>query len=137
MINPYIQIDEGAGQRAIAHYEKALGAKAVQVMRFGDVPDMKARPGTEDYVMHAELRVGSNVLMLCDAPAEMGSTPGNTVHIVLQFDDAGEQTKAFDALGAGGQVTLPLQEMFWGDRFGMLADPFGVRWMLTCPPKKD
>jgi PhnB protein len=135
-INPYIQIQEGSARRAIEHYERALGAKAGQIMTFGDVPGMPTPDERKNNVMHVELKIGSNVIMLCDAPAEMHPNPGDTVHIVLHFDDLEEQAKAFDALGAGGSVVMPLNDAFWGDRFGMLADPFGVRWMFICPSKK-
>ncbi len=58
------------------------------------------------------------------------------MHVMLDFSDEAEATKAFDALGAGGNVTMPLQNTFWGAKFGMLRDAFGVSWMFNCDLKK-
>ena len=63
---------------------------------------------------------------------DMPLTVGNNVHVCLDFDDAAEMTRRFDALAAGGQVNMPLQDTFWGARFGMLTDAYGIRWMFNC-----
>ena len=58
------------------------------------------------------------------------------MQIVLDFADVEEMTKAFDALSEGGKVTLPLQDTFWGAKFGLLTDAYGVNWMFNCELKK-
>jgi PhnB protein len=58
------------------------------------------------------------------------------VHLCLNFEDPGEQKKVFNALAEGGEVGMPLQDTFWGAKYGMLTDKFGVNWMLNCEMKK-
>ncbi len=131
-LNPYLNFNGTAG-KAIKHYESALGAKAENVTRFGDggggVP---VAPADRDRIMHAVLNLGGGVVMLSDTmPNQPVGADGN-VHVVLDFDDADEMSKKFDALGAGGHVTMPLQNTFWGATFGMLTDAYGIRWMFNC-----
>jgi len=135
-LNPYL-IFNGTAEKAIKLYEKALGAKTETVMRYGDhdAPGMKLSPEHKNRVMHAMLRIGEGVVMVSDSmPDRPVPTEGN-VHVALQFTDAPEMAKKFDALGAGGKVTAPLQDMFWGATFGMLTDAFGVQWMFNCEKK--
>lgn len=86
-------------------------------------------------VMHVELAItGGHVLMGTDAPESMGFTlaAGNNVHINLEPDTRAEAERLFGALSAGGQVQMPLQDMFWGAYFGSLRDRFGIQWMVNC-----
>ncbi len=72
-----------------------------------------------------------------DAPESFGFTVnfGNNVHINLQPDTKAETNRLFEALSAGGKVTMPLQDMFWGDYYGSCTDKFGVYWMFNCNEK--
>lgn len=84
--------------------------------------------------MHIELPIiGGHVLMGTDAPESMGFTvnEGNNIHINLHTDSKEETDKLFAGLSAGGTVTMPLQDMFWGDYFGSCVDKFGVNWMFA------
>jgi PhnB protein len=74
--------------------------------------------------------------MLSDTMPGMPFTPEGNAHVCLDFDDAADMAKRFDALAAGGKVTMPLQDTFWGAKFGMLTDAFGVRWMFNCEKHK-
>jgi PhnB protein len=133
-INPYINFN-GNAEKAIRLYESALGAKVVNVMRHGDMPDAKVTPETRNLVMHALLRIGEGEIMLSDSmPGTV--TAGTNMQIALHFGDEAETAKAFDALAAGGKITMPLQNTFWGAKFGMLTDAFGVQWMFNCELKK-
>lgn len=100
---------------------------------------MPALPETDmDLIMHIELPVlGGHVLMGTDAPESMGFQVimGNNVHITLEPDSREETRRLFEALSAGGRITMPLQDMFWGDYFGSCADQFGVNWMFNCVEK--
>jgi PhnB protein len=133
-LNPYLNFD-GTAAKAIELYERVLGAKVEgQVQRFGDMPG--AKPEGKDRVMHAELRLGPGcVLMISDGPPGFPYTPEGNAHVSVQCDDAAAMTRQFDGLAAGGKVTMPLQDTFWGAKFGMLTDPYGVRWMFNCPNK--
>ena len=136
-LNPYLNVD-GTAARAIELYEKALGAKTEAVMRFGDAAEVKSAPADKDRVMHALLHIGGGVVMISDTmpgtPADAGMH-GNT-HVALHFDDPVEMGRKFEALSAGGKITMPLQDTFWGAKFGMLTDAFGIRWMFNCENKR-
>lgn len=111
-------------------------------MRFADVPPQEGHPplAEEDknLIMHVELRIlGVHNLMGTDSSESMGFNLnfGNNVSINLQPDTRKETKRLFDALSQGGQVTMELQEMFWGDYFGSCFDKFGVQWMFNCDEK--
>lgn len=74
-----------------------------------------------------------------DCPESMGFTlnMGNNMHINLETGTRAETERIFNALSDGGQVTMELTDMFWGDYFGSFIDKFGVPWMLNCPEKKE
>jgi len=133
-INPYLNFD-GTAANAVKLYESALGAKVEHLMRFGDQPD--AKPETKDRVMHAVLRFdNAGVIMISDTQPGMPHTPGTNNYVCLDFDDAVDMGKKFEALSAGGNVTMPLNDTFWGAKFGMLVDAYGIRWMFNCDARK-
>lgn len=112
------------------------------VARFSDMPAMEGMPpmpeADKNLVMHIELAVtGGHILMGTDAPESMGFTVnyGNNVHISLEPDTKEEAKRLFDALAAGGKITMDLQDMFWGAYFGSCADKYGVQWMVNCATK--
>jgi PhnB protein len=130
-LNPYLNFD-GTAEQAIKLYERALGAKAEGVQRFRDMPGDKPAPETANRVLHATLRIGAGLIMISDTMPGMPLTVGSNAHVCLDFDDAQEMPGKFDALAAGGKVTMPLQDTFWGAKFGMLTDAFGINWMFNC-----
>jgi len=83
-----------------------------------------------------QLRIGQSVLMLSDAASASEARAGN-VQVALDFADIAHLTRTFAALAEGGEVTLPVQDTFWGAKFGMLTDRFGVRWLLNCEIAKQ
>jgi PhnB protein len=134
-LNPYLNFN-GTADKAIQLYERALGAKVEAVMRFGDVADMDIAPENKNLVMHAMLQIGEGVLMISDCPPGQPVEIGENVQVTLHFDDTAEMAKKFDALAVGGKVRQPLEDMFWGARFGMLTDAYGIPWMFNCETKK-
>ena len=80
--------------------------------------------------------VGGAPLMVSDAHPGQSAGATATVHVSLDFTDVGEMTQKFTALAEGGTITVPLQDTFWGAKFGMLTDLFGLRWMFNCEAKK-
>lgn len=135
-LNPYLTFN-GTAEQAIKLYESALGAKTESLMRWGDVPGMNVPAEQGGRVMHALLRLGESVLMAGDAMPDRPVAKEGNAHVCLHFDDIADMAKKFEALAAGGQVAMPLENTFWGARFGMLTDAFGVRWMFNCELKKD
>ena len=129
---------DGTAAQAIKLYEKALGAKTETVMRFGDAPAMGhiTAPEAKDRIMHSLVHIGAGLVMIMDAPPSAIVATESNVQISLEFDSVAELTKSFDALAAGGKITMAIHDAFWGSKFGMLTDPYGIRWMLSCDPKK-
>ncbi|MDI9341967.1 MAG: SRPBCC domain-containing protein [Sediminibacterium sp.] len=109
------------------------------IQRFGDLPADPAQPPiaetVKNMVLHVELPItADHVLMGTDAPKEMGFTvtQGNNMHISLEPDTRAEAQRIFDELSAGGTISMPLQDMFWGAYFGSFTDRFGINWMINC-----
>jgi len=133
-LNPYLTFD-GTAEKAIRLYERALGAKTETLSRFGDVPGNTLPAEHKGRVMHALLRIGAGVVMVSDTTPGQPPARGENLHVCLDFDDAKEMARCFEALAAGGKITMPLQDTFWGATFGILVDPYGVGWMLNCTKK--
>jgi PhnB protein len=134
-LNPYL-IFNGTAAQAVALYEKALGAKTEHLSKFGDAPGMENQPENKDRVMHAMLNVGAGTIMASDSMPGDVSSPGTNNYVCLNFDDPDDMTTKFNALSAGGTVDSPLQDTFWGAKFGTLTDAFGVKWMFNCTLKQ-
>jgi PhnB protein len=96
---------------------------------------MNMPPDQKDRIMHAEIEIEGDAVMLSDAAPGPAASNGN-VQIVLDFTDADAMAKAYDMLSEGGQASMPIHDAFWGAKFGALTDPFGVRWLLHCETKK-
>jgi uncharacterized glyoxalase superfamily protein PhnB len=127
----YLAFD-GDCEAAFKHYEQVLGGKILMMMRISDMPEgLPIDTANADRIMHVRLQVGSQLLMGGDSPPGRASKPqGFCAHI--KIDDPGEAERIFRELGAGGTVTMKLEESFWARRFGMLTDRFGVPWMVNC-----
>lgn len=130
-------------EEAFNFYRSVFGGEFTGgINRFSDIPPTDGMPPIPDdvksLVMHVELPItGGHVLMGTDAPESMGFTvnKGNNMYINLEPDTREETKKLFDALSAGGKVTMDLQDMFWGAYYGSCTDKFGVQWMFNCPAK--
>jgi PhnB protein len=130
----YLNFD-GNTRDAMEFYHKALGGK-LDVMTFADA-HVPGPPGSENRVMHARLESGPVILMASDTMPGHPFTMGNNFHINIDCSSNDEQDKLFQALCQGGTITMPLADQFWGARFGMLKDRFGVHWMFNSElPKK-
>jgi PhnB protein len=133
-INAYLMFN-GTADEAIRLYESALGARTEGAMRWGDAPGMHIPDAQKGRVMHASLHIDRGVIMVADDLGDSPAAAQTNVHVCLHFDDVDEAKKKFEALAAGGKVTMPLQDTFWGATFGTLTDAFGIRWMFNCDKK--
>jgi PhnB protein len=130
-LSPYVNFN-GTATQAISLYEHVLGATRANVVRAGDVPGTNVPPDQMDRVLHGVLMLGGVQLMLSDATPNT-FTERSSLHVVLEWTDFAEMTQRFAALAESGSVTVPIQDTFWGAKFGMLTDRFGVSWMFNCP----
>ena len=134
-IQPYLFFD-GKCEEALNFYTKALGAKVEMLMRFKDAPPGEGCPGgttpPADKVMHASFRIGDSVLMASDGMCE-GKMAFQGFALSISLPSEEEAKKVFAALADGGQVQMPLGKTFYSPCFGMVADRFGMGWMVIVP----
>jgi PhnB protein len=131
-VEPYLDF-EGRCEEALEFYKKAVGAEVTMMMRFGEAPDKSMiSPGSEKKVMHAAMKIGESQVMASDG-WNKGKASFEGVSLALTAKDDAEAKRFFDALSKGGEVKMPLTKTFFASSFGMLADKFGVSWMLTTP----
>lgn len=126
-IMPYIMYN-GNCEEALNFYAKALGGEIKDLMRF-EVSPAESMSADKQKVMHSHFAVGGKHLFMASDGGE--SKEGGMVHLSLNCQSAEEIEKVYTALGEGGKQTMPLNDTFWGARFGMLTDRFGVNWMLN------
>jgi PhnB protein len=135
-VQPYLFFD-GRCEEAITFYRQALGAETVMLMRYGDGPEGSAQcpdgsTPPADKVMHACLQVGDTQLFLSDG-FSAGKPEFKGFSLSLSAADEAEARRMFDALAEGGQVQQPLMATFFSPSFGVVADRFGMSWMVLVP----
>lgn len=132
-VEPYLFFN-GRCEEALDFYRSALGAEVTSLMRYKDSPEPMepgmVPPGSEDKVMHANLRIGETQIMASDGDCA-GQPDFRGFSLTITVADAAEADRMFAALADGGQVQMPLARTFWSPRFGMLVDRFGLGWMVN------
>ena len=136
LVQPYLFFD-GRCEEAIEFYRRALGAEVTMLMRFKESPEPHnpemCPPGADDKVMHASFRIGDTTLMASDGRC-LGKPSFQGFALSLTVPNDVEADRRFAALADGGQVQMPLAKTFFSPRFGMVADRFGVSWMIIVMP---
>ena len=143
VLNPYLNFN-GNTEEVFNFYKSVFGGEFSTLMRFKDVPadvpmdgcvDMEGNKPAEnegEKIMHIALPIGGNILMASDVPSHMEQVKGGTnTSLSISVESKEEADSIFAALSAGGTVTMPIDNMFWGDYFGMLTDKFGIQWMVN------
>ena len=137
-VQSYLFFD-GRCEEAIEFYKKTLGAKVDMLMRFKDSPEPPppgcVAPGAENKVMHAAFHVGDTLVMASDGMEMKGKPEFKGFSLSVDAKDEAEADRLFAALGKGGKVQMPLAKTFYSPRFGVVADKFGVSWMVIVPQK--
>ncbi len=131
-VQPYLFFD-GRCEEALEFYKKALGAEVKVLLRFKDNPEPQpgmTPPGAENKVMHANFRIGDTEMLASDGRC-LGQPKFQGFSLSLWAKTEAEADKKFAALADGGQVQMPLAKTFFSPRFGMVADKFGVGWMVV------
>ena len=135
-VEPYLFFN-GRCEEAVEFYRSALGAEVTMLMRYKDSPDPPppgmVPPGSEDKVMHASFRIGDTTVMASDGTCS-GQPSFQGFSLSLTVPDEAEADRRFASLADGGQVQTPLAKTFFSSRFGMVADRFGVSWMIIVAP---
>ena len=132
-IEPYLFF-EGRCEEALEFYRRVLGAEVTMLMRYKESPDPDQIPkGAENKIMHANVRIGESVIMVSDGNCTENAT-FKGISLSIALNDALDGEKLFKALSEGGQVRMPFAPTFWSPGFGMVADRFGVSWMINVLP---
>jgi PhnB protein len=136
VIQPYLFFD-GRCEEAIEFYRRALGAELKMLMRFKESPQPAqpgmCPPGSGEKVMHASFRVGETEVLASDGRCD-GKPSFQGFSLSLTVPNEAEAERLFASLSEGGQVQMPLAKTFFSPRFGMVADRFGVSWMVYVAP---
>jgi PhnB protein len=135
-LTPYLFFD-GRCEEALQFYQRALGAEVEMTMRFNESPDPMPPgmipPGSENKIMHTAFRVGGTTVMASDGRAQ-GKPKFEGFALSITAKDEADADRKFAALAKGGEVRMPLGKTFFAKRFGMVADRFGVGWMVIVEP---
>lgn len=131
-LQPYLFF-EGRCEEALEFYKTALGAEVTMLMRFKDnpePPEVSMTPaGSEDKIMHSSFKIGDSEIMASD-----GRCSGQATHqgfsLSITAKDEAEAKRLFTNLSDGGQIQMPLTKTFFSPQFGMVADRFGISWMV-------
>jgi PhnB protein len=133
-------------EEAFTFYKSVFGGEFAggRIARFSDIPTQEGMPqlSEEDknLVMHIELPIlGGHMLMGTDAPESIGFNiiAGNNVNINLEPDTREETKRLYEALSAGGKITMELQDVFWGAYYGSCTDKYGIQWLFNCANKEN
>ena len=136
IVQSYLFFD-GKCEEALEFYKKALGAKVNMLMRFKDSPEPPppgCGPTDPNKVMHAQFQIGETSIMTSDGRAS-GHPKFEGFALSLSLPTPADVDKAFAALADGGKVEMPLAKTFFSARFGMVADKFGVFWLILVTPE--
>ncbi|MES2881315.1 MAG: VOC family protein [Bacteroidota bacterium] len=137
LINPYLNFN-GNTEEVFDFYKSVFGGEYAMVMRFKEAPAEHQMGMTDgNQIMHISLPIGhGTILMGSDVPEMYGKViQGTDIQISISADSKTEADKLFTGLSAGGQVTMPMSDTFWGSYFGMFKDKFGIGWMISFDAK--
>ena len=128
-VQPYLFFD-GRADEALAFYKKTLSAKVDMLMRFKDSPEQnQCTTVAPEKVMHATFRIGDTTVMASDGQCA-GKPAFQGFALSVMANNEADADRMFNALADGGQVQMPLAKTFFAPKFGMVADRFGVSWMV-------
>ena len=133
-VQPYLFFD-GRCDEALEFYRSALDAEVTMLMRFKDSPEPSmCQPGSENKVMHASFQIGETTMLASDGRCE-GKPGFEGFALSLTVANEADADRLFASLSDGGNVQMPLTKTFFSPRFGMVADRFGVSWMVLVAAK--
>jgi len=131
---PYLHFG-GNAREAINFYKEALQGEIVMLSTYGESP-MPCDDDYKDKLVHARLIFDDNMIMISDSfKGQPVSTHGN-IQLSVDVEDEKKLDQVFTKMAEGGMITMPLADQFWGAKFGMIVDKFGVSWMFNCVKKK-
>lgn len=131
-LTPYLMF-HGTCEEALNFYATTIGGEIKNLSRYEGSP-AESMSADKQKIMHATF-AGNGVVFMASDGSEQVSNSGN-IHLCIDFKDAVAMENVFNAIAKGGKITMPLDNTFWGARFGMLTDKFGINWMFNCELEK-
>ena len=132
-VNPYIAF-KGNCRQAIELYRTALGADVLFTQTVGESPMSNMGPATN--IMHCTMKVGDSTIMMCDDPRPEAAAGGGNISLAIGLNDPERARQLFGNLADGGSVIMPLDKTYRAEAFGVVADKFGVKWIVNCDAPK-
>lgn len=134
-LTPYLMFN-GNCEEALYFYAKVFGGEVKDVFRYEGSP-IQGMVEDKQKVMHANFSAKGIFFMAADSgEGGIANLNDGQIHLSINFEDVAEQDKVFNSLSEGGKIVMPLGDQFWGSRFGMLTDKYGIKWMFTYDLKK-
>ena len=135
-LHPYLNFN-GTCEEALNFYKEVLNGEIVGISHFSEMP-MEISEEDKNRVLNATFNFGNNSFMASDTMPGSGTPTSGNVTLALVTTDIDATNSTFAALAEGGKINMPLDDAFWGARFGMLTDKFGIEWMINCElPKAE
>jgi len=129
-VAPYLSFEGNCGE-ALEFYKNAFGGELDISLYEGSPMEAQVSEDMKKKVLHGRLTSGDILIMASDVGEEHKPTVGNNVQLNVECESEDQQTSVFEKLSKDGNIVMPLQDQFWGARFGMVIDKFGVNWMLN------
>jgi len=132
-LNPYLNFN-GTCEEAFNFYKSVFGGEFKGgIMKMKDIEGMEISEKDSERVMHVALPIGDELLMGSDVTSEMdaGYSAGSSIYVSIFPESRAEADRIFNALSEGGEIEMPMEDMFWGDYFGSFRDRFGILWMIN------
>ncbi len=134
-LTPYINF-EGNAEEALNFYKDVFNGEIVRISRYGDSP-MPVDENWKNKLIHARLEFGDNMLYISDGPKDFKVQADGNIQLSIEIPDENKIEEVFNKMAEGGKITMPFADQFWGAKFGMLTDKFGVDWMFNCEKKGE
>ena len=134
-LTPYLNF-AGNAEEVLNFYKDAFGGEIIMLSRYADSP----MPVDEDWknkIIHSRLKFDDNLIMISDGPKDYNVGVTDSIQLSVEVEDENKMEEIFNKLAEGGTVKLPLAKQFWGAKFGMLQDKFGISWMLNHEEKNQ
>ena len=126
---PYLSFDDCL---SVANYYKEIfDGEISYIMKGSDMPDCP--PDKLDDIMHLELKIKDNYIYMANAPEKYHQ---EKLYILLNYRDLDEQLEQYNKMAKEGEITEEMHDTFWGARFGVIKDKFGISWEFHCPLEK-
>ena len=139
--NTYLNFN-GNCEEAFNFYKSVFGGEFNYISRFGEMPegeDFSVPESDKNKIMHVGLSIGTSILMGSDTGGDWAPAfvQGNNFSVSVTTESKAEADRIFEAFSKEGIITMPMEDTFWGDYFGMITDQFGINWMVGFNEKEQ